>query len=208
MKSLLLRRRLVTAEVGKPYDAEVEYLESDGNQAIDTTEHYTRSTTKVYLRYMKFSNKKYAFGANSSDNKTSVLFCNGGSNGTTYSFRLWRYKNLYSTDSDTWQTNAEIHELEITKSFKVDGVGRWTPGVNDTDFTSERTLFLFASHNANNAFGSSSMRVYACKIWQNDVLVRDFIPVRKGQVGYMFDKVSGELFGNLGTVDFILGPDV
>ena len=157
---------------------------------------------------MKFNNKKYAFGANSSDNKTSVIFCNGGGSGTSYAFQLWRYKHLHSTASDGWQTNAEIHELEITKSFQVDGVGRWTPGVNDTDFTSERTLFLFATHNTNDEYASSSMRVYACKIWQNDVLVRDFIPVRKGQVGYMFDKVSGELFGNLGTGDFILGNDV
>ena len=43
---------------------------------------------------------------------------------------------------------------------------------------------------------------------RNGVLLRDFIPVRVGQVGYMYDRVSGELFGNDGTGDFILGPDV
>jgi hypothetical protein len=41
----------------------------------------------------------------------------------------------------------------------------------------------------------------------NDILVRDFIPVRVGNVGYMYDKVSGQLFGNSGTGNFILGPD-
>ena len=35
----------------------------------------------------------------------------------------------------------------------------------------------------------------------------DLIPVRVGQVGYMYDKVSGQLFGNVGTGDFGLGPD-
>lgn len=35
----------------------------------------------------------------------------------------------------------------------------------------------------------------------------DFIPVRKGNVGYMFDRVSGQLFGNAGTGAFIIGPD-
>ena len=35
----------------------------------------------------------------------------------------------------------------------------------------------------------------------------DLIPVRVGQVGYMYDKVSRQLFGNSGTGNFILGND-
>ena len=34
------------------------------------------------------------------------------------------------------------------------------------------------------------------------------IPVRVGQVGYMYDKVSRELFGNQGSGNFTLGNDV
>ena len=37
--------------------------------------------------------------------------------------------------------------------------------------------------------------------------IRDFIPVRVGSTGYLYDKVSGQLFGNAGTGDFVLGPD-
>ena len=36
----------------------------------------------------------------------------------------------------------------------------------------------------------------------------DLVPVRIGSTGYMYDKVSGNLFGNSGTGSFILGPDV
>ena len=42
----------------------------------------------------------------------------------------------------------------------------------------------------------------------NNIVLRDLIPVRVGKVGYMYDKVSGQLFGNSGTGEFILGPDV
>ena len=35
----------------------------------------------------------------------------------------------------------------------------------------------------------------------------ELIPVRVGQVGYLYDKISGQLFGNQGTGDFVLGPD-
>jgi hypothetical protein len=41
----------------------------------------------------------------------------------------------------------------------------------------------------------------------NNSKIADFIPVRVGQVGYMYDKVSGTLFGNAGTGSFILGSD-
>ena len=45
------------------------------------------------------------------------------------------------------------------------------------------------------------------KIQMGDNHVRDFIPVRVVTVGYMYDRVSGQLFGNAGTGAFIIGPD-
>ena len=53
-----------------------------------------------------------------------------------------------------------------------------------------------------------ALKMYMSSIVLNDVCVRNFIPVRVGNVGYMYDKVSGQLFGNSGTGNFILGPDV
>ena len=36
----------------------------------------------------------------------------------------------------------------------------------------------------------------------------DLIPVRKGSFGYMYDRVSGKLYGNAaGTGAFVIGPD-
>ena len=52
-------------------------------------------------------------------------------------------------------------------------------------------------------------KIFAVKIYDaNGVLVRDYIPVRKGTVGYLYDRVTGKLFGNDGTGDFVVGPDV
>jgi hypothetical protein len=36
----------------------------------------------------------------------------------------------------------------------------------------------------------------------------DLLPVRCGTVGYMYDRVSGTLFGNDGTGGFVVGADV
>ena len=52
------------------------------------------------------------------------------------------------------------------------------------------------------------------KLWwiqitdSNNQLLFDGIPVRAGQVGYLYDRVSGQLFGNSGTGSFVLGNDV
>lgn len=52
------------------------------------------------------------------------------------------------------------------------------------------------------------MKLYSFKLYDAGELVRDYIPVRFGTTGYLYDKVSGKLFGNQGTEEFILGPDV
>ena len=40
------------------------------------------------------------------------------------------------------------------------------------------------------------------------MLVRNFIPVRIGTVGYLYDRISKRLFENQGTDAFVLGPDI
>jgi hypothetical protein len=57
--------------------------------------------------------------------------------------------------------------------------------------------------------GNSWIKCFAFQLWDaNSVLIRDIIPVRVGNVGYMYDNVSGQLFGNAGTGNFILGNDI
>ena len=50
-------------------------------------------------------------------------------------------------------------------------------------------------------------RCGAFKIYQDGVLVRDFIPVRIGTTGALYDKVDKNVHYNLLAGEFILGPD-
>jgi hypothetical protein len=72
----------------------------------------------------------------------------------------------------------KLHEFDIT--------GGLTDGFS---------VALFARHNAS-GFNPSKYKIYSSKIYEGDVLVQDLIPVRKGNVGYMYDKVSGKMFKN------------
>ena len=51
-------------------------------------------------------------------------------------------------------------------------------------------------------------RIYYFKATYNNQLVLDLVPVRKGNVGMMYDKVTGAVYKNTSTGTFIVGPDI
>ena len=54
---------------------------------------------------------------------------------------------------------------------------------------------------------SGTFRLFYFKIYDNDILVRDFIPILdKNGTPCMYDKVEGKFYYNAGTGQFIAGP--
>lgn len=49
---------------------------------------------------------------------------------------------------------------------------------------------------------------YAFTISSGGVVTHELIPVRLGNTGYMYDRITNKRFGNAGTGDFVLGQDV
>lgn len=66
------------------------------------------------------------------------------------------------------------------------------------------SLFLFAYHHTNDTGTMNSLiRLYAFKMWDNGILVRDFIPVLDlNNEPCLYDKVTKELFYNQGLQSF------
>ncbi len=85
--------------------------------------------------------------------------------------------------------------------------------------TNESDISLFSANTHNrpsqNAVWGGLFAIYYFKIWDNDVLVRHFVPVPQGlQIGDfvvpsngMWDIVEQKFYGNMGTGDFIYGVD-
>lgn len=98
-----------------------------------------------------------------------------------YEFELGNYyvKNLVSG------TNIITGTLEVNQT-------RYTPVYIDGD----------------KYFNNCSNRWYYLKIYCGETLERDFIPVRVGQVGYLYDKVTKRLFGSATNKNYAIGPDV
>ncbi len=195
-----MRRRMM---MGKrlSYDAEIEYLESAGNCVIRTpiipTGDDIRVQTKVLYKgytdntawaawFQAYTNEEsntYRIIRNNTNNVTTLLYNGDIARGGGKPFTA-ALNNIYNIDfnRNRYTINTSSGTLSNTKGTENRG-----------------SLNLF-SPKFKGAF-------FFFRVWKDDVLMLDLIPVRKGNVGYMYDKVSGELFGNAGTGQFILGPD-
>lgn len=214
MKSLLLRRRLVTAEVGKPYDSQIEYIAttSDGGQWIDTGIVPDNSVFKAET--------EMRIGITGQDSGVLELYTSAT---RYYLIDLGTNYVRAMNFGGTWNSTKVVDIINGNNSLfhkivSVIGNGNITFTFDSTTktkntaegITTSDTLALFnrkVGANPGTAYAKSIYLKYL-KIYKDNVLVRDYIPVRKGQVGYLFDKVSEQLFGNLGTGAFILGADV
>lgn len=197
----------------RPYDAEIEYLENyTGKEAIDTG-IYGTNTTQVSFETMFFNTEVLdytggdAFGSGVIEwgNTQNVL-------GITYNrntSRLfsWLGNNYKSSGILDIRTGIKHTITYSSKGVLVNGV-KVQDGWYNNSFRTPYTITAMIIRTVNGIFGGSlKARLYNFSISDNGVLVRDLIPVRVGNVGYMYDRVSGQLFGNAGTGNFVLGPD-
>lgn len=184
-----------------PYDAEVEYIESTGTQYIDTgiTIVYATDIVEMSLNIAITSNtSRQLNGANGSlffgINASKAFEFSGASAGT------------YNNSFKDWYLHCKTGQKV---SGAIDGVTK-SGSAAVGSATYEYAIYLFALGSRDNAAASFfvKQKLRNTIIKKNGMVVRYFIPVRVGQTGYLYDKVSGNLFGNAGTSSFTLGPDV
>lgn len=184
-----------------PYDAEVEYLQSSGTQYINTG----IKPTNLYTFDSKVTMTQSSY---------NCIFWGCRSSGTYSSNNSQCYLNYNST-----QSGAKVR-LYTTATSKT---SNWTSGAGMTVGTTytyigmtcvstmndmTQPVILFGLNNIGTIEPSAGICLIGGFTAYNDgVKVMDLIPVRKNGVGYMYDKVSGELFGNDGTGIFGIGPD-
>ena len=201
---LAARGAIRASGAGLPYDAEVEYLESSGTQYIELS---FNSTTDGFCDFdityqMTALNSSPPFG-----------YRYGGS----ARYGIWNgaageyYVGADASHSVLIAQNENVNTLSLRNGQYVDYNGAQT-AVGTGTVRSNIGAILFGSVSSSSGATSRSLtsaKIQAFKLYNvSGVLLFDGIPVRKGTVGYLYDRVSGKLFGNAGTGDFVLGPDV
>jgi hypothetical protein len=204
---MIAARQIAFGDGGKrkPYDAEVEYLESTGTQYIDTGVIAQANDSYVLdLWYSRSGGFDTIFGAanDSGSNKLATVWITnggairyGGNMGVGFSAGTWRLQD--------WNTIESSHSRNLINGVKA--LDNITTAFDNS--LSTKSIYLFQCNGRVFAKGIT-VRIRKHKWYRDGVLVLDLIPVRVGNVGYMYDRVSGQLFGNQGTGAFIIGDDV
>lgn len=186
------------------YKVGVEYIESTGTQWIDTG-FIPNQDTRVLadLQCTKISGNAPLFGARvaSKSKEYASFMLSGGTYQDGYGTSMTPYLGKGSTNRNIIDKNKNV--------FIVNGVTLKTH--TEQSFQPEYTMFLFNINTKGTPTGSfkTYARLYSCKIYDNDALARDFIPVIDwNETPCMYDKVTDELYYNAGTGAFEVGPAV
>lgn len=204
----------VVRSVGIPDEyQEVAYIESTGTQYIDAGLIPNQDTRVVaeHLYTKQPQNRGFIYGA--------------GVSATDSAFELYTWTGAWNTPYG----NTNIQMTPPTPSSLISGKIKTDKSKNNITitypdgyvqtkncsyltFAAPRNMWLFAINRGNTAadLRSDCVRLYYCKIWDDSMLVRDFIPCyRKSDTKPgMYDLVSETFFTNIGTGEFLYGAPI
>ena len=193
---------------------ELEYIESTGTQYIDTgfkptiytsieTVFSTKASTtdtNLFGSRVSGSVQDYTIWINTSSNKG--IACHFPIKSGSAKDTKWVYTgNIIDTPT----------KLLITpENIKVNDELVYTFDDLRTEYTANNNAYIFTKNENGNSVLPGSFKVFYFKIWDKDILIRNFIPCyRKADdaVG-MFDTVSNVFYENKGTGEFKKGTEI
>lgn len=202
-----------------PYDAEVEYLEdvrSLGNKHGFDTGLYVGKYDRITARFSLPSDGLGAvFGAMPGPGVWKPSFALVFSSPTSCSYR---WSGRASTGYATITTLANnVVDAVCDNNCVIDGTTVKTYSSTVADFTVNGPLVLMNRSDVSSSVASDGYplkgRLYRLTVvdTQTGTVRGDYIPVRKGGLGYFYDKVSGVLIPDYPTQTGVssshIGPD-
>lgn len=190
---------------------QVEYIESTGSQYIDTryklTSNNLQINTKIYTANMPSVEQDIV----SNQDNTNGRFILGLYNKRVFLYNKNEnvsYNNAYSSVFDGSQTlEIQANISGTIKKINVNGTD-FAITINDYNiYSSNNNIILFSdTNNANKFIG----KLYYLKLYDNNVLVRDYIPCyrKSDSVVGLYDIVNGSFYTYGGENPFLKGSDI
>lgn len=179
--------------------AQLAYVESDGTQYVNTNfapDNNTRVVCDVVFPVTDLGT--WLFGARPGGGQYCFL----------------SYQNQYRSDYAN-STDDEMVSIVPTGRFTVDKNKNVTYINGDvartaaqSTFSCTQNLYLFACNQSGVANGYGSLKLYSCTIYDNDTLVRDYVPCQNAQgVAGLYDLVNDTFSASgIGRPALIAGP--
>ena len=201
-----LRNALMTGK-RLPYDAEVDYLMTNEDAYINTG-ITPQNDIGFIVDFMctKLNRANHIIGA--SDGVARMELFVRTTNADTANVTVYFGGAPDNTNDGTaWYMRRATIAVNYLNSRVTEIDNNYLSSLGSFSTTIDRPIYLLGYNSNGTATVSRDLRVYRAQISSGASLVRDYIPVRVGAVGYMYDRVSSALFGNAGTGAFIIGPD-
>lgn len=185
-------------------EASVEkWIQSSGTQYIDTKVKPNQDT-KIIVDFICLSSNSdpTIFGAWDGQIRNAFVFLSTSGRSGGHGF--------YGTQMASYDKNMTLRHTIIAdkNSWTLDG--ETILSFSNTTFSCNNSIYLFAYNNAGTVGNlQSSIRIYSCKIYDGNVLVREFAPVKDDNgKACIYDKVTQTYFYNVGIGDFLYGENV
>lgn len=205
---------------------EIEYIATEQSQGTDNVPY-------INTNYIPKANTRIVMDvdiANSTAKGWMAVFGARQGGWTSHAFvlfaRAWdNQKGCYNRTGDEHAADSDIPRDQrmtieaVGKTCTFTLAGQSTPALTITtkaESTVEdctNNLYLFDT-NTDGAGGNRRdnsyvfMKLYGCKIYEGETLVRDFVPIVNAEgIGGLKDKVTGQEFFSASSNDFALSPD-
>lgn len=181
---------------------ELEYIQSSGTQYIDTgfkPNQDSRVVTKFDMIQTDTAWRKL-WGSGSGSYGLDFALWNAG---TT------KLQSYYGTKTNNTVPITDM-SLNVDANKNIWKYSGETITFDKNNFTCAYSMYIFnVNKDDNPKYLPGMMKLYLFKIYDNDVLVRDFIPCKNpsGTIG-LYDSVNNQFYQNAGTGTFIAGPEI
>lgn len=181
---------------------ELEYIQSSGTQYIDTgfkPNQDSRVVTKFDMIQTDTAWRKL-WGSGSGSYDLDFALLNAG---TT------KLQSYYGTKTNNTVPITDM-SLNVDANKNIWKYSGETITFDKNNFTCAYSMYIFNVNKDNSpAYLPGMMKLYLFKIYDNDVLVRDFIPCKNpsGTIG-LYDSVNNQFYQNAGSGTFIAGPEI
>lgn len=172
----------------------VEYIQSTGTQYVDSGVKGNQNT-RIDVDYEPTVTQGVIAGAD------------GG--WLSNMFIIGIHFAAFATASYNYESVPQgRHVLSLNKgALSLDGTIKTTM---NGSFTTPCNITLFTLNRNGSKVEYGSVKLYSTKIFDNDVLIRDFVPCyrKSDNVPGLWDKVDGKFYTNAGSGSFTVGQNV
>ena len=175
----------------------LDYIQTSGTQMIDTGVNQSNKAT-VDCKFVQISpSGNYIYG--DQQDHGSMMY-NGLYNNNALEYN---WLTISYTSSNTIEMTQRI-----SGSNTVITINGLTTTVPTGTTANNNRIYLFGCNGGNRYY--TAIKCYYFKMYENNVLIRDFIPVKRNSDGVigLFDCVNGVFYTNIGSGSFTAGSSL